>query len=61
MQLSEYEKLRRAQRKNLIYFIGVSAFSTGLGIWAGVSKWWWAIPFCAFWTYFSLAAAYLTY
>jgi len=61
MQLSEYEKLRRAQKKTVTASIVVSAFWVGLGAWAGASKWWWAIPFCAFFMYVSLATAYLTY
>ena len=61
MQLSEYQKLRRAQKNGLIVFIGSSALWLGLGVWAGVGRWWWAIPFCAFCAYFSLATTYLTY
>jgi hypothetical protein len=62
MQLNEYEKLRRAQNKGgLIASIGVWAFCLGLGVWAGVSKWWRAVPFCAFYMYFFVANIYLTY
>jgi hypothetical protein len=61
MQLSEYQKLRRAQKNGLIVFVGSSALWLGLGVWAGVGKWWWAIPFCAFFTYYSVACTYLTY
>jgi hypothetical protein len=61
MQLSEYEKLRRAQKKELIASIVALVFWLGLGVWAGVSKWWWAIPFCAFFMYCFVANTYLTY
>jgi hypothetical protein len=60
-QVSEYEKLRQSQRNSLRLFIVSSAFWLALGVWAGVSRWWWAIPFCAFFMYASVATAYLTY
>jgi hypothetical protein len=61
MQVSEYEKFRKSQKNGLIVLGVASAIGLGLGVWAGVSKWWWAVPFCAFYTYFFAAATYLTY
>jgi len=61
MQVSEYEKLRKSQKNGLIVLGVASAIGLGLGVWAGLSKWWWALPFCAFYTYFFAAATYLTY
>ena len=61
IQLNEYERLRRGQKKELLVAIGLSVVWLGLGVWAGVSKWLWAIPFCAFFLYSFVATAYLTY
>jgi len=61
MQLNEYERLRITQKKRVLVAIALSAIWLGLGIWAGASKWLWAIPFCAFFLYCWVAVAYLTY
>lgn len=61
MTANEYERLRNNQKTGLLSAVGGLVLWLGLGVWAGLSNWLWAVPFCAFFAYMFLATFLLTY